>query len=196
MYNKVVVPLDGSDLAEVAIPHLQEIAAGCEIPEILLISVTEKVTGKVSKQAIPSERIVSDGHIPHLQGQLPVGAYSTGILYVGQPATSTEVGVRLGKMASTALKYLTRIALQLENKGLNTKIAVLVGNPAEEIIRFAKEEKADLIVMASRGTSGVNRWDIGNVADKVIRATEIPVVLVKPSQGFNETKTKRRGKSA
>jgi nucleotide-binding universal stress UspA family protein len=71
---------------------------------------------------------------------------------------------------------------------------VLVGNPAEEIIRFARDQKADLIVMGSRGKSGLNRWDMGNVADKVMRAADVPVVLVKPSAGFKETKAKRKGK--
>jgi nucleotide-binding universal stress UspA family protein len=195
MYNKVVVPLDGSDLAEIALPHLQEIALGCNIPEILLISVTQKVTGKVSSQSVPPERILSDGHIPRQQGPLPVGAYSTGILYVGQPTPSMEVAVRIGRMASSALKYLTRVASQLQTKGFNVGVAVLVGNPAEEIIRFSKEEKADLIIMSSRGKSGFSRWDLGNIADRVIRASDIPVILVKPKRGFKETKARRGGKS-
>ena len=195
MYNKVIVPLDGSDLAEVALPHLQEIVSGCNISEILLISVTQKVTGKVTSQAIPPENVVSEGHSPRHEGPLPVGAYSTGILYVGQPATSVEVAVGMGRMASSALKYLARVASQLQTKGFNVRVAVLIGNPAEEIIRFAKEEKADLIIMTSRGKSGFSRWDLGNIADRVIRASDIPVILVKPKRGFKETKARRGGKS-
>jgi nucleotide-binding universal stress UspA family protein len=87
------------------------------------------------------------------------------------------------------------VANKLEKAGLNAQAAVLVGNPAEEIVRFATEQKADLIVMASRGKSGFSRWDMGNVADKVMRATDIPVFMVKPKPGFKETKPKRRGKA-
>jgi nucleotide-binding universal stress UspA family protein len=81
----------------------------------------------------------------------------------------------------------------LEQKGLKAEVNVLVGNPAEEIVRFVEEKGADLIIMASRGSSGFNRWDIGNVADKVIRATQAPVMLVKPGPGFKETKSHRKG---
>jgi nucleotide-binding universal stress UspA family protein len=58
MYKKVVVPLDGSKLAELALPHLEEIAKGCSIPQILLISVTQKVVSKVS------EEVVSEDYVP------------------------------------------------------------------------------------------------------------------------------------
>jgi nucleotide-binding universal stress UspA family protein len=49
--------------------------------------------------------------------------------------------------------------------------------------------------MASRGKSGFNRWDMGNIAEKVIRATDVTVVLVKPKSDFKETKPRRRGKA-
>ena len=52
MYNKVVVPLDGSKLAEAALPHLEEIAKGCSIPEILLVSVTERIKGRIRQDQI------------------------------------------------------------------------------------------------------------------------------------------------
>jgi nucleotide-binding universal stress UspA family protein len=81
----------------------------------------------------------------------------------------------------------------LQQKGLRTSVSVLVGKPAEEIVRFAKENEVDLIIMGSRGKSGFSRWDMGNVADKVLRATDIPVVLIKPKRGFKETKAKRTG---
>ena len=196
MYNKVVVPLDGSDLAEAVLPHLQELATGSRMPEILLISVTEPVGGRVSMKAAPTHMLALEGHVPPPTGPTSLGSTYTGLLYAVDPSAMKSVPTGLGKMAGTALRYLVRVASRLEKQGLKASVAVLVGNPAEEIVGYAKTEKADLIVMASRGKSGFNRWDMGNVADKVIRATDVTVVLVKPKAGFKETKPKRRGKSA
>lgn len=195
MYNKVVVPLDGSDLAEVVLPHVQEIASGCSIPLIWLVSVTEEIKGIVSRQAAPVELPAVEGHRPAPSGAMRVGSTFAGVVFSEDPAVLKNAPAGLGKMAKTALDYLQKVAAKLEKAGLNVQPAVLIGNPAEEIVRFATNENADLIVMASRGKSGFNRWDMGNVADKVIRATDIPVFLVKPKPGFKETKPKRKGKA-
>ena len=194
MYNKVVVPLDGSDLAEVVLPHVQEIAGGCHIPQILLVSVTERLVGNVSRQAAPVEMPAMEGHVPPPTGPMHVGSTFAAFVYADEPTAMRTGPAGLGKMARTALTYLQGVASRLGKAGLRADVAVLVGNPAEEILRFAKEENADLIMIASRGKSGFNRWDMGNIAEKVIRATDIPVVLVKPKPGFKETKSKRRGK--
>ena len=194
MYNKVVVPLDGSKLAEVVLPHLEEIAKGCSIPEIILVSVTEDIKGKTSKAYAIEGASAREFHMAPQGGPLPLGSTYSGMIYSVDTRT-TEAPADFGKMAKTAWDYLLKIAVQLREKGLNSSISVLVGNnPAEEIVRFAKEQAADLIVMGSRGKSGFNRWDMGNVADKVIRATDITVVLAKPKPGFKETKAKRKGK--
>ena len=53
------------------------------------------------------------------------------------------------------------------------------GHYAEEILRFAEENAIDLIMMASHGRSGISRWRMGSVADKVLRASKVPVWLVR-----------------
>jgi len=193
MYSKVVVPLDGSDLAEVVLPHVQEIAGGCNITQVLLVSVTEPLRGSVSRQSGAVEMPAVEGHVPPPTGPMHAGSTFSGLLFADEPTSMRNAPAALGKMASSASTYLRKVASRLEKAGLKAEIVVLVGNPAEEIVRFAREETADLIIMASRGKSGFSRWDMGNVADKVVRATDIPVVLVKPKSGFKETKPKRRG---
>jgi nucleotide-binding universal stress UspA family protein len=194
MYNKVVVPLDGSKLAEVVLPHLEHIAKGCSIPDIILVSVTEEMKGKTSKAYAIEGAAAREFHMAPQTGPLALGSTFSGMVYSTDLRTA-EAPVEFGKMAKTAWNYLMKIGLQLRKNGLNTSVSVLVGNnPAEEIIHFAKEQAADLVVIASRGKTGFNRWDMGNVADKVIRASDITVVLVKPKPGFKETKAKRRGK--
>lgn len=55
---------------------------------------------------------------------------------------------------------------------------VLVGDPAEEILNYVEEQDIDLVMMSTHGSSGVRRWNLGSVANKVIHATRVPVWLV------------------
>jgi nucleotide-binding universal stress UspA family protein len=189
MYKKVVAPLDGSRLAETALPHLEAIAKGCQIQEILLISVTEPVKGKVSG----TRYIEQSSGAGHGLSSIQTGDVHSGLVISPDLLKMKDIPVYLGRMAKTAMNYLQKIGRQLEKKGFQVQVNVLIGNPAEEIVRFVEEQGAELIIMASRGTSGFNRWDMGNIAEKVIRATQVPVLLVKPEPGFVETKPRRKG---
>jgi nucleotide-binding universal stress UspA family protein len=79
-----------------------------------------------------------------------------------------------------AAGYLKGVAQKLKDKGIAVKTKVIAGNPAEEIIEYSRNNKVDLIIMSTHGRSGVSRWVFGSVADKVIRHTEVPV-LIKPA---------------
>ena len=188
-YNKIVVPLDGSKLAEIALSHVEEIAAGCHVAEIALVSVTESLKVQVPRSE-PLEA-VSAGGFERTRGGLEG---LTGRMYIGDSVPLMKVPVVVGRMAKAAKSYLAKIAGEMEKKGLSPKVNVLVGNVAEQIVQFADEENADLIVMASHGRSGVSHWALGSVAEKVFRASDIPVLLVKPKVGFKETKPRRKGK--
>ncbi|MFA5309634.1 MAG: universal stress protein [Dehalococcoidales bacterium] len=192
MYKKVVVPLDGSQLAEIALPHLEEIAKGCSIAEILLVSVTEKVVGHLAQGQSTSEYAPEKNNT---EEPMLLPEYQTGVVYTNMITKRPLVQVTVGKMAKTASDYLCRIAQDLEQKGFTVTAHVLAGHPAEEIVNFVDDEKADIIVMASRGKSGFNRWDMGNIAEKVIRLSKVPVLLVKPASSFKETRGKRHGQA-
>jgi nucleotide-binding universal stress UspA family protein len=60
---------------------------------------------------------------------------------------------------------------------------VLMGKPAEELIIYAHKMNCGLIVMASHGRSGISRWAHGSVADRVFKATNIPILMIK-AEGF------------
>ncbi len=79
-----------------------------------------------------------------------------------------------------AANYLEEIATTLKRKGIAVKVEVLSGKPAEEILTYSQRSGVDLIIMSTHGRSGVSRWVFGSVADKVIRQTEIPV-LIRPA---------------
>jgi nucleotide-binding universal stress UspA family protein len=74
--------------------------------------------------------------------------------------------------------YLKKISEDLDKKGIAAATEVLVGNPAEEIIKYCREKGVDLIVMSTHGRSGVSRLVWGSVADKVFRSSHIPVLII------------------
>jgi nucleotide-binding universal stress UspA family protein len=159
MYKKILVPLDGSKLAECALSHAEEIARGCSAEEVILISVTERVRGQTEAPEAYEVYLASDKE--------------------GVGDTGSEVTVTLGKMQEQAQAYLARIEKALQAKGMRVRSDVPVGKPAEEIADFAKRSKVDIIVMSSHGRSGPSRWAYGSVTDKVLRSSCVPVLMVR-----------------
>lgn len=190
MYKKVVVPLDGSKLAELALPHLEAIGKGCSIPDVLLISVTEKIKG-VIPQSGDYDKFAPERRV---EAPLPTFAPSQfSIVFSTYDDGAQQMPVTFGKMARTAADYLCKIAEDLEKKGFNVVATVLIGNPTEQITRYVVEQDADLIIMAGKGRSGVGRWNMDNIAAKIIKDTCIPLLLVRPGDDFKETKSRRKG---
>jgi len=118
-----------------------------------------------------TERIA--GYVPVTELSLPAGPLPP----PAQPGAGVPVTV--GKMQRQAQRYLDRIAKQLQKKGIKVRTEVLLGNPAEEITSFAERDGANLILMASHGRSGISRWAYGSVADKVFRATCVPILMIR-----------------
>jgi len=163
MYKKILVPLDGSKLAECALPHVEELAKGCDTEEVILVSVTERVQGYRALEG-PSQ---------------PVAGPGGGWLGSSQPLGQRLIPEAFGKKEKQAQKYLDRIAKTMAAKGINVSTEVLLWKPAEAIVGYAKQYGCDLIVMASHGRSGPSRWAYGSVADKVLRASCIPVLMIR-----------------
>ncbi len=149
MYKHILLPLDGSKLAETAIPHAESLAKGCATEDITLIRVVEHTEGyrKVvdpSKQ--PEEQVVTE------------------------PVSREE---------REAKTYLDGMVKKLLERGINTRGQVVIGDAAQAIIYHAEHNPCDIIVMASHGRSGISRWTLGSVADKVFRASTTPVLMVR-----------------
>ncbi len=179
MYTKILVPLDGSKLAECVIPHVEAIATGCYTQEVTLVSVTEKLNIK-EKLNLPGTQAQAY-HVVNESGIVYSGMFTTisETRKMDQPA-GTETWVReVGKLYSQADKYLHRIQRNLIKKGLNVQTSVLIGNPAEAIVSYAVNKEIDLIIMASHGRSGISRWASGSVTEKVFRSTCVPVLMIR-----------------
>jgi nucleotide-binding universal stress UspA family protein len=141
MYKRILVPLDGSPLAEQALPHaaFQAQQSGAEI--VLL-----RVLGPLS-----------------------------------EPSMAGRGAVRSAEAASAELArgYLEGVAAGLEQQGLAIRTETSEGKPYLEITRFAEEKGIDLIVMSTRGQSGLSRWLLGSVTDRVVRGARVPLLLVR-----------------
>jgi len=147
--RKLLVPLDGSRLAECALPYAEEIAGGCDIKEVMLVSVTERVQGYRATDE------------------------------PGQPTGLRLIPEAFGKKDKEAERYLLEIAKGLEKKGIQARTDVLLWPPAEAIVGYAEQYGADLIIMSSHGRSGPSRWAFGSVAEKIFRASRVPVLMVR-----------------
>ena len=75
--------------------------------------------------------------------------------------------------------YLDKVAKSTSMSGLNVKTDVFVGEPTELIADYANKKEADLIVIATHGRSGVSRWTFGSVADRLLRSSCVPVLMVR-----------------
>lgn len=82
------------------------------------------------------------------------------------------------EMVRVAQDALKEMAERRFSKDIPVQTMVLRGNPPEEIVRIASEQKADLIVIATHGASGVHRMLFGSVAEKVLRLSTVPVMTV------------------
>ncbi len=80
------------------------------------------------------------------------------------------------KGGETAIKYIEEKA---KREGVDIKKWIVQGHPAEKILKLAEEQSIDLIVMGTLGRSGIEKFLLGSVADKVIRNSRIPVLTVR-----------------
>lgn len=153
MYEKIVVLLDGSDLAEQVLPHVTEIAAG-RGGEVHLLSVTPVIA-------------------PVLAAGVEVQPLTLAADFLALEVTEQE------RIARDLRVYLQGVAERLSPAVGAVQTAVRSGQPAEEILHYAKEVQADLIALCTHGRSGLSRWVFGSVADKVLRGATCPVLLVR-----------------
>jgi nucleotide-binding universal stress UspA family protein len=79
--------------------------------------------------------------------------------------------------------YLTKLAAPLEGRGLRVAHSVVVAPAVDAILRRARETGAGLIAMSTHGRSGVGRLLLGSVAERVLRAAPVPVLLLKAPAG-------------
>lgn len=110
-------------------------------------------------------------------------------LHVGdraQAAFETEFPIGLeGAVEDAVRERVLRIVTPQQQAELHPEFAVRPGAPAVEVVRYAKEQDIDLIVMGTHGRGFVGHVVMGSVAEKVVRTAPCPVLTVKnPNRGF------------
>ena len=141
--RRILVPLDGSKLAEQVLP--------AAIPMALALG-SEMILYRVS----------------------PVHASTWG---TGVSQVPLEGVFEIADQ--NALSYLQQVASHLREQGIRTGAATQIGAVAESIVHYAEGNHIDLIAMCTHGRTGPARWALGSVADRVLRAGRIPILLVR-----------------
>jgi len=153
MLKRILVPLDGSPLAEKALVQAGRLLRGSGT-EVILTRVVEPVP-----------------LVPHH--------------YIGL----------VPKLLSEAAEYLAQVADRLRKSGLQVRTVVGEGLAWEQIFEAAGREKATLVALTSHGRTGLSRWMLGSVAEKVIRGSPVPVLVLRsfetaPDGGASPTSEK------
>ena len=146
MYEKIMVPLDGSELAECVLPHVEGLIKGCHVSNVVFVRVVEPPTtshyGEVSIRPEIYKEMESD-------------------------------------RKSKAKDYLDQIKNRLKSEGTELHSEVLVGRVADSLADYIEKNDIDLILIATHGRSGVTRWVRGSIADKILRSSSVPVLMVR-----------------
>ena len=141
--ERIMVPLDGSALAEHAIRVAEPLA--------------RRTSGRIDLMSVSAERRDGNGEAV-------------------EQKSATEA-------------YLNRMAETLRQRGLNVGISLRSGSIPEEIGRHGIESHADMIVMATHGRSRVDKILGRNIATAVVRETELPVLLIRPTDAWTSRHT-------
>jgi nucleotide-binding universal stress UspA family protein len=104
------------------------------------------------------------------------------VLSVARPP-DPPVMVETEAMLESATEYFNEAFKKLEVKttaaGVRPRFEIKIGHPAEQIVLMAEKEKADLIVMGSRGRSRVAQWLLGSISRRVLSYAHCSVLIVK-----------------
>lgn len=100
------------------------------------------------------------------------------IIPMSAEPTAFNVSMYEQELETSSKKSLEEVVSQLESKYLKVRLIAVRGNAAEEIVRVADEEEVDLIVIATRGRTGLDRMIFGSVAEKVLRLASRPVLIL------------------
>lgn len=149
MLQKILVPLDGSKLAEKALPYAEALAQKFEA-ELILIMVLQT----------PTVPLLAEPY-----GGVPLYNYSETDMDEKRKAAQDYLGGLKDNLAKQNIPTRTKV---LENSSV-----------ADGIVDIASQEKIDVIVKTTHGRSGPSRWIYGSVATKVLQQAPCPIFLVR-----------------
>lgn len=155
MYKKIMVPLDGSELAECVLPHVEGFVTDCQVGTIVFVRVVE----------------------PTNYTQTSIDMHSQDYAEIKRSMETLDEVSR-----TAANRYLKEVVGRLKQGEMEYKTTVLVGKAAEQLVDYADANEIDLILIATHGRSGIGRWVRGSIADRVLRAARAPVLMVRAEE--------------
>jgi len=154
VYRKILLTHDGSELADVAVPHAIAVAKGSGA-EMVVLQVIDSVTQVIAQTT------------PAAIDPMPGGAMAAEI------AEESVAAQRAG-----AEENLARLRRQIEAEGVKVTALIGQGSAGEMIVDTVNDQGCDLVVIATHGRSGIFRAVLGSVADHVVRHTQGSAVLI------------------
>lgn len=154
MFDTIVVPLDGSDLAEAALAQASELAVRIQ-SKLILVQAVDSLAQRMSQP-------------PSLMESPGAAAASIDLL---QEALDAE--------KESAEKYLSGKRDALAGQGVKAEAYVGEGPASDVILRLAADKGAGLITMSTHGRGGLGRLVFGSVADAILRHSQVPVLLIR-----------------
>lgn len=153
MFKKILVCLDGSELAKQILPYAVEEALHFQGKLVLFQVVPEPV------------------------------AFSPGIPGAASVPIRTDTMLEEAKQAlNEARDYLEDIATPLRKKGIQVEAVSILGGAGEAILSYAEGNNINLIAIATHGRSGLRRGVFGSVADYVLRESGLPMLVIRPQE--------------
>jgi len=163
MYDTILLPTDGSEAAEAALDHAVDHARQYDATLHVLF---------VAQDDFGPSGLVQGDHEDVAQSDMVGEDHDT------QSSGMTNDGVdRVGEIADHGESVVSDIAASVDDVGVET--AVLEGTPYERIVDYADEVDADMLVMGTHGRTGVDRYLLGSVTEKVVRTADVPVLTVR-----------------
>lgn len=171
MYDTILFPTDGSDGAAAALDHARDLASLCGATvHVLHVVETAHGFGMVGDhQREDGPGMVGDHHGDDAYGM------------VGSQPTPEEARDELTEQAQ---EFVERTASEFD--GVETTGTVRFGDPHRIILDYATDNDVDCIVMGTHGRTGLDRYLIGSVAERVVRLSDVPVVTVRGDEEATE----------
>jgi len=171
----------------------EKVISEASTPVLLVQSKHPTKTGTVRK--LPFLKILTplDGSdigqaaLPYAEALATKTGASINLLQVLSPPGALEASILGGPdwrkfvkaMHDGGEDYLSSIAKKLDEKGIKTTYEVVTGDPAGRIVEYTEDKEVSLIAMSTHGRTGISRWVLGSVADKVLHGARMPMLLVR-----------------
>ncbi len=153
MARVILVPLDGSKVAEEVLPHVEDLASSLKA-DVLLLQVIDEPRWPSQTPEFPSLELARE-----------------------------TAEFDWAKNKNAAVRYLSALTEAWRAKNIYTSWRVVEGRPAEKIVEVARMRGASLVAMSTHARSGIRRVVYGSVANEVVKRLDgVPVLLIRAGQ--------------